>query len=310
MPAWDHDLIIIGAGPAGLTAGLYASRAEINCILLEKISPGGQVLNTDWVDNYPGFPEGLGGFDLVDKMRAQAERFGLEIVSTEVMGIEKTGDGFGVNLVDKSLEAGAVILATGASPRQLGVPGEVELTGRGVSYCATCDGPFFKEAEVAVVGGGDSAVEEALFLTRFASKVYIIHRRDKLRAVEVIARRAIEDPKIEILWDTVVESIDGHDGVEGLTLKNVKTGDISHLEVTGTFMFVGLDPQSGLAADLVERDGQGFIVTDQDMATGTPGFFVAGDVRSKLLRQISTAVGDGATAAFAAQRFLEDLHTR
>ncbi len=303
----DFDLVIIGAGPAGLTAGLYAARAEIKTVILEKTSPGGQVLNTDWVDNYPGFPEGVSGFELVDKMRAQAERFGVEIRSTEVSGLTVRDKGFEVALAGEKLVAGAVILATGAHPRPLGVDGEAEFIGRGVSYCATCDGPFYKGATLAVIGGGDSAVEEAVYLTRFADRVYLVHRRDKLRAIECIARRALDNDKITPVWDTVIERIDGDDQVKAVHLKNVKTGEPSVLEVDGVFSFIGLIPDSDLVADLADRDDIGFVITDADTRSRTPGLFVAGDVRHKILRQISTAVGDGATAAFAAQHHLENL---
>ncbi|MBU0516014.1 MAG: thioredoxin-disulfide reductase [Proteobacteria bacterium] len=306
----DYELVIIGAGPAGLTAGLYAARAEIKTVILEKISPGGQVLNTDWVDNYPGFPEGLSGFDLVDKMRAHAERFGVEIRSAEVSSLAGRDTGFELALAGEKVTTGAVILATGAHPRPLGVEGEAEFIGRGVSYCATCDGPFYKNATLAVVGGGDSAVEEAIYLTRFADRVYIIHRRDKFRAVEFIAKRALDNDKITPVWDTVVEKIAGREQVEAVHLKNVKTGEPSVLEVNGVFSFVGLIPDSELVVDLADRDDIGFVLTDEDMRTRTPGLFVAGDVRHKLLRQISTAVGDGATAAFAAQHYLENLLAR
>jgi len=303
----DFELVIIGAGPAGLTAGLYAARAEIKTVILEKTGPGGQVLNTDWVDNYPGFPEGLSGFDLVDKMRAQAERFGVEIRSAEVAGLTVRDKGFEVALAGEKVTAGAVILATGAHPRPLGVEGEAEFIGRGVSYCATCDGPFYKGATLAVVGGGDSAVEEAVYLTRFADRVYLIHRRDKLRAVECIVKRALDNDKVTPVWDTVVERIAGEDQVTAVHLKNVKTGQASVLDVDGVFSFIGLIPDSDLVAALADRDDIGFVVTDEDMRTRTPGLFVAGDVRHKILRQISTAVGDGATAAFAAQHYLENL---
>ncbi len=306
----DHDLVIIGAGPAGLTAGIYAARARIKAVILEKLSPGGQVLNTDWVDNYPGFPEGVSGFELVDKMRAQAERFGVGLKMAEVQGLTRQGDGFQLDLSGETLGAAAVILATGARPRPLGIPGEAEFIGRGVSYCATCDGPFYREATLAVVGGGDSAVEEAIYLTRFAQRVYIIHRRDKFRAVEMIAERALANDKITPVWDTVVERIEGDDQVRSVAVRNVKTGQQSGLEVDGVFSFIGLIPDTALVADLAELDDQGFVVTDQETATRTPGLFAAGDVRRKKLRQVSTAVGDGATAAFAAQHYLENLEAR
>jgi len=308
MTAVDHDLAIIGAGPAGLTAGLYAARSRINTLLIERLSPGGQILNTDWVDNYPGFPEGVAGFELVDKMRAQVERFDLPIISSEVIQIVPGEGFFTILLPDRDLTARAVIIATGSVPRKLGVPGEEEYIGKGVSYCGTCDGPFFKEQTVAAVGGGDTACEEAVYLTRFARKVYLIHRRDQLRAQKIYQEKILANDRVEVVWDSVVERIEGGDkGVSGVGLKNVKTGKSSSLPVDGVFVWVGLTPTTKFCCDLVELNAQDFIVTDPEMATSRPGVFAAGDCRAKLLRQISTAVGDGATAAFAAERYLENL---
>lgn len=302
-----EDLIIIGAGPAGLTAGLYAARARLKTLMLEKLSPGGQVLMTDWVENYPGFPDGISGFELMDKMRRQAEKFGLDIKSTEVSRLDILKEKQILATDNGNLESKAIILACGATPQRLGIEGESLLTGKGVSYCATCDGPFYREQEVAVIGGGDTAVEEALFLTKFASKIYLIHRRDKLRATKLLQERAWAEEKIEIIWDSIPKKIVGKAGVEGIDLKNVKTGEESHLPVQGVFVFIGYRPNNDFIKGLLECDERGFVVTSNNMETSETGIFAAGDITSKLLRQISTAVGDGATAAFAAERYLESL---
>ena len=302
-----EDLIIIGAGPAGLTAGLYAARARLKTLMLERLSPGGQVLMTDWVENYPGFPDGISGFELMDKMRRQAEKFGLDIKSTEVSRLDVLKEKQILATDNGNLESKAIILACGATPQRLGIEGESLLTGKGVSYCATCDGPFYREQEVAVIGGGDTAVEEALFLTKFASKIYLVHRRDKLRATKLLQERAWSEEKIEIIWDSIPKRIVGEAGVEGIDLKNVKTGEESHLPVQGVFVFIGYRPNNELVKGLLECDERGFVVTNKYMETSETGVFAAGDITSKLLRQISTAVGDGATAAFAAERYLESL---
>lgn len=302
-----EDLIIIGAGPAGLTAGMYAARSRLRTILLERLAPGGQVLTTDQVENYPGFPEGISGFDLVDRMKRQAEKFGLLIQNQEVSKLELTPEKKIVVTDEGRLETRALILACGAAPQKLGIDGEELMTGKGVSYCATCDGPFYRDQEVAVIGGGDTAVEEAIFLTRFASKVHLIHRRDELRATRLLQDRAMEEDKIQLVWDTIPTKIVGETGVEGLDLKNVKTGETTHLPVQGVFVFIGYTPNSGLVKGLVTLDKDGFVITNGDMETSVPGVFAAGDIRSKLLRQISTAVGEGATATFAAEKYLGSL---
>ncbi|MBN1275922.1 MAG: thioredoxin-disulfide reductase [Deltaproteobacteria bacterium] len=302
-----EDLIIIGAGPAGLTAGLYAARARLKTIVLEKFSPGGQILNTDWVENYPGFPEGISGFELIDRMKRQAERFDLRIINQEATGIVIDKRKIIVTTDKDSLEAMTVILACGATPQKLLIEGETLLTGKGVSYCATCDGPFFRDQTVAVIGGGDTAVEEALFLTRFASKVYLVHRRDRLRATKVLQERAFAQNKIVPLWDTVATRIAGKNSVEGLDIKNVKTNEEKTLPVQGVFVFIGNNSNNELAKGILKLDGKGFIITDNNMETSCPGIFAAGDIRSKLLRQVSTSVGEGATAAFAAEKYLESL---
>ena len=302
-----EDLIIIGAAPAGLTAGLYAARARLKTVLLERLSPGGQIITTDMVENYPGFPDGISGFELVDRMRRQAERFGLEILIQDVRQLILSREKKVVITDSSQYEAKAVILACGATPRKIGIEGEESLTGKGVSYCATCDGPFFRDQEVAVIGGGDTAVEEALFLTKFVSKVHLIHRRDELRATKLLRERAITSEKINLIWDTIPTRIKGNTVVEGIDLKNVKTGGESHLPVEGVFVFIGYSPNNELFNGQLELDEQGFVLTNDDMETSIPGVFAAGDIRSKLLRQVVTAVGEGATAAFAAERYIEGM---
>ena len=302
-----YDLIIIGAGPAGLTAGLYAARGRLNALLIEKLAPGGQVLTTDWVENYPGFPEGISGFELMEKMKTQTEHFDLPIRTEEVIELELGPEKKVVITHKERLEAKALILTLGATPKKLGIEGEELLIGKGVSYCATCDGPFYRDQEVAVIGGGDTALEEALFLTRFAGRIYLTHRRDKLRAVKLLQDRAMAEEKIEFIWDTVPVRILGEKGVEGIELKNVKTGEITSRKVQGVFVFIGTNPNSDLFNGMVKQDENGFIITDEKMETSIPGVFAAGDIRSKVLRQISTAVGDGANAAFFAERFIENI---
>ena len=302
-----YDLIIIGGGPAGLTAGLYSARARLNVLMLEKLAPGGQVMNTDWVENYPGFPDGISGFELVDRMKNQAEKFGLKIQNDEVTGLELSADQKIIVTQKQRIETKALILCTGATWKKLGVEGEESLMGKGISYCATCDGPFYRDQEVAVIGGGDTAVEEALFLTRFVTRVYHIHRRDSLRAIKLLQERAFAEEKISFIWDTVPLRILGKDGVEGIELKNVKTGEITSKAVQGIFIFVGNIPNTELIRDLVEVNENGFIITDNNMETSIPGVFAAGDNRAKLFRQISTAVGEGAAASYTAERYLEGL---
>jgi len=301
-----RQLAIVGAGPAGLTAGLYAARARLDVVLLEQLSPGGQMLTTDMVENWPGDVEGVSGFDLSERMRAHAAKFGLEFQGAEITGISGQGGHKVLATPDGEIRAKAVILCPGASPRKLGVPGEVELTGKGVSYCGTCDGPFYREQEVACVGGGDTAAEEAVFLTKFAKKVYLIHRRDELRATGVLAERVLANPQIEVLWSQVPVAFQGESGVESVRLKKVADGEEYDLAVTGAFVFVGTDPNTKFLNGAVDTDQWGFILTDGDQLTSMPGVFAAGDCCAKLLRQIVTAAGEGATAAYAAQRYLEE----
>ncbi len=308
MSQETYDLVIIGGGPAGLTAYLYAARARLNTVLLEKLSPGGQVLTSDWVENYPGFPEGIAGWELMEKFVAQVERLGFNKQNAEVTGLSLDGPWKLVHLTDgNTLKTKAVIIASGASHRQLGVPGEKELVGKGVSYCATCDGPFFRDQVVAVVGGGNTAVQEAIFLTKFAQKVYVIHRRDELRAQKILQERAFANEKISFIWNTVVQEILGKDKVEGLRLKNRVTGEESTLTVDGVFIFVGLVPQTAFLEGFLELDERGFVVTDAEMRTKVPGVFAVGDVRAKACRQIVTAAGDGATAAFMVEHYVADF---
>jgi thioredoxin reductase (NADPH) len=307
MGAAIQDLVIVGGGPAGLTAGLYASRGRLQTLLIEKMVPGGQAASTFLVENYPGFPEGIPGPDLAQAMENQAKRFGLEVVTGAVESLTPNRNLWEVEWENKKLATQSVIVATGVESVKLGVPGEEELKGRGVSYCATCDGPFFRDQDVGVVGGGNSAVDEALFLTRFAKRVYLIHRRNTLRAEKILQDRALQNKKIEILWDTVVLKVLGKTGVEGLELKNVRTGGTRRVSVNGVFFYVGLKPITDFLRGVVRLDEQGYVITDENMAASAAGIFAAGDVRQKLLRQVATAVGDGATAAFAVERYLESL---
>jgi thioredoxin reductase (NADPH) len=307
MPAWDYDLIIIGGGPAGLTAGIYAGRARLCAVLLEKLIHGGQMMTTDLVENYPGFPEGITGFELSDRMRKQAERFGLEIRSQEVLELKPGKPMHTLVLPDSQLTAGAVIIATGARYRRLGVPGEDKLVGHGVSFCATCDGAFFKDEEIAMVGGGDNALTEILFLERFAKKIHLIHRRDQFRGCKYLQERVFGIAKVQVHLDTVVTEFKGQSELEALELRNVKTGEDSTLPVTGAFIAIGMEPNTAWLGNLLSLDKWGFIVTGQAMEVHIPGIFAAGDVRSKWERQISTAVGDGTIATIAVERYLETL---
>jgi len=303
-----YDVIIVGAGPAGMAAGLYAGRMELKAIALERLAPGGQLLNTLDVEDYPGF-EHTTGQELSELMEKHARKFGLEIEYDSVKEIYREGDEVVVSTeLEKEYRAPAVIVTAGGQPRKLGIPGEEEFAGRGVSYCAICDGAFFKDQEVAVVGGGDSAVEEGTFLTRYASKVYIIHRRDQFRAQAIAVAAARANPKVEFILDTVVEKIEGNDKVHKIHLRNLKSGGTSELAVGAIFPFVGFLPNSNIFRDHIEHDELGYIYTDQNMATNVRGIFVAGDVRHQLTKQITTAVGDGTTAVVAVTKLLEELH--
>jgi len=298
----DYDVVIVGGGPAGLTAGIYTQRAMLKTLLLERGVVGGQILVTDLIENYTGFPE-VTGAELSQKLESHARKFGLEIRNEEVISVLEE-EGFKlVKTNTHSYQAGAVIVASGTTPRRLGVPGEREFTGMGVSYCATCDGFFFRDKNVFVVGGGDSAITEALYLSKIASSVTVIHRRDKLRAEKILQERAFQNPKIGFIWDTVVEEIRGKDTVESLLVRNVKTGEKRALPADGVFIYIGLTANTDFVD--VEKNN-GFIVTNEKMETSTPGIFAAGDCRDTVLRQIATAVGDGAIAAVSAERYLEE----
>ena len=303
-----YDVIIIGGGPAGLTAGLYTSRARLKSLLIEKGFTGGQVMTTEWIENYPGFEDGISGAELSQKMEKQATKFGLEIMQGSVTGVSLNGKTKKVKLEDGSEhEAKSIILATGSNPQLLKINGEEEFRGRGVSYCATCDGAFFRDSDLAVIGGGDSAVEEGIFLSKFAKTVYIVHRRDELRATKVVQERAFENPKIKMVWDSVPEEIVGDaTGVTSLKIKNVKTGEVSELNVQGVFIYIGYNPNIDPVKDIISVNDNNYVVADENMATSGNGLFVAGDVRAKPLKQIATAVGDGATAAISAEKYIEE----
>ncbi len=301
----EYDIAIVGGGGAGLTAAVYAARARRSTVVFERLVTGGQIATTDVVENFPGFPEGINGFDLAQLMLKQAEKFGAEMVYEGVESLERTEDSrFRLETASTAYLARAVIVTAGADYNKLGVPGEAEYVGKGVSYCATCDAAFFEGQEVAVVGGGDAAMDEGLFVTRYASKVYVIHRRDTLRASAVLRERAFANPKMEFIWDTVVERIEGDGQVEKLQLRNVKTEQTSELAVGGVFIFIGQTPNSHLLKGLVEIDGGGHAIVDLKMRTSVPGLYVAGDVRTLAARQLISAAGDGATAAIEAEHYL------
>ena len=304
-----YDVIIIGGGPAGLTAGIYTSRARISTLLIEKLGIGGQASITDKIENYPGFIEGISGPELVRNMEQQAQSFGVKTIFDEVTRVEVSDEGtikkVFVHDDPEPYQCLSIIVAAGHEQRKLGVPGETEFTGRGVSYCATCDGAFFRDRAVAVVGGGDVAVEEALFLTRFVSKVYIVHRRDRLRATKILQERAAKNDKVALVLDSVLDEISGEGTVNGVKLRNVNTGETSFLSVDGVFVFIGWNPNFSFLGGLVDKSEAGYIIVDKEMVTSTEGIFACGDCCKKKLRQIVAACGDGATAAFSAQHYVE-----
>jgi thioredoxin reductase (NADPH) len=302
-----EKVIVIGSGPAGLTAALYTARALLNPLVISGSELGGQISITNEVENYPGFPEGITGPELVNHMQKQAEAFGARILIDEVTEVNfKEGPPFTLKTHGDTFEAEVIIVCVGASPRRLGVPGEEEMIGRGVSFCATCDGFFFRDKEVVVVGGGDSAMEEALFLTRFASAVKIIHRRDELRAGETLKKRALANEKMSFLWDTVVEEIVGDGKVEVVRTRNVKTDEVGELVTDGVFIFIGHYPNTSLFEGQLEMDERGYLITDTHMATSVSGVFAAGEVQDPTFRQIATSVGQGCAAAIMAERWLEE----
>lgn len=301
-------MIIVGAGPAGLCAGMYAGRALLNAVVLERGLPGGELLNTELIEDYIGF-ESILGSELAEKFAAHAAKFGVDVkMYVEVQAIRRRDDGvFEVHAESGDVyEAPAVIITAGGTPIKLGIPGEIEYAGKGVSYCAVCDGAFFRGHTVAVVGGGDAACEEAVFLTRFAKKVYLIHRRDEFRASKIVQQRVFANEKIEVLWDTVVEEVVG--GGDGLMtharIRNLKSNETRDLDATGIFVFIGFKPNTGIVAEHIAHDAAGYIVTDANMQTSVPGLYAAGDIRSQLTRQITTAVGDATTAAIAVEKYL------
>jgi thioredoxin reductase (NADPH) len=303
----SFDIAIVGAGGAGLTAAIYAARSARSTVVFEGRVTGGQIATTDIVENFPGFPAGVNGFDLAQAFLQQAERFGAELVYEQVDSLERLDDGtFHILAGGEEYRARAVIATAGADYNHLGVPGEEEFVGRGVSYCATCDAAFFQGQEVAVVGGGDSALDEGLFVTRYASKVHVIHRRDTLRASALLQERAMANPRMDFIWDTVVETIAGTDQVEALELRNVKTGERTRLPVGAVFIFIGQTPNSHILKGLVELDAGGHAIVDLNMRTSLPGLFVAGDLRTQAARQLISAAGDGATAAISAEHYLAE----
>ena len=301
-----YDVVVLGGGPAGLTASIYASRARLSTLLVEKAAPGGQLVKCETIENYPGYTHASSGWELCSGMQQQAEKFGTEMKMAEVTSLDLEGPEKVLHTADgDEIRSKTVVLSLGANPRRLGIPGETEFLGRGVSYCAVCDAAFFQDKKLAVVGGGDTAVEDSVFLTKYASSVTIVHRRDQLRATRIIQERALSNPVIKVQWNSVVKHIGGSDGVEHLVLENVLTKKETRMPVDGVFILIGLDPNTKIIRDQIELDKDGYILTDENMQTNIPGVFAAGDVRQKLLRQIVTACADGAIAASAAEKYIE-----
>ncbi len=300
-----YDVVIIGGGPAGLTAGIYTARDRLNSLLIERGVIGGKITEAVLVDNYPGFPQGISGIELTKLMYEQAKKYGLESTFAEVTSLEIKEEQIIVKTTNGDLITRAVIVAGGSERGKLGIPGEKEFTGKGVSYCATCDGPFFKDKPVAVVGGGNAAIYEALHLTKFSSKITVIHRRNHLRATAVVQEKASAEAKIEFLLNTVVKAIEGKDSVQRLRLQNIKTSEQSFLEVSGVFMAIGLKPNTDYLKNTLPLDKRGHIITDEQMKTKIPGIFAAGDIRSGSIMQTVAAAGDGAIAALSAKSFIE-----
>jgi thioredoxin reductase (NADPH) len=310
LPQYDYDIIIIGGGPAGYSAGIYAARAGLKTMLVEGASTVSQITITDMIENYPGIPEGINGFDLMQLFKKQALKFDLEIMAKDVVAIKKNTASqiiWDVTVGDTDFKALSIIAATGAHWRNLGAPGETEFAGKGVSYCATCDGPFYRNKDVIVVGGGDTAIQEALFLTHFAKKVTVIHRRDKLRAAGILQKRAFAEKKIEFVWNATLTEVSGGDFVTGVKLADVQSGKISEIAAEGVFIFVGRLPHTDIFRGLLELDKTGFISTDENLKTSAAGIFAVGDCRVKLFRQVITAAGDGANAIHVAELYIEDL---
>jgi thioredoxin reductase (NADPH) len=300
------DVVIVGAGPAGLSAALYTGRARLSTIVLEKSIPGGQILVTDWIENYPGFPGGIAPFELMDKFRAQAEAFGAKIVTDDARTIVRDGDGWIVKGGSADYRGRAIIVATGAAYRRLGLANEAKLVGHGVSYCATCDGPFFRDSEIAVVGGGDQALMEAIFLTKFAKTVHLIHRRDQFRGTKILQERVAANAKIAVHWNSVIEELRGEENLETLLLKNTKDGSKSVLKIEGLFVSIGMDPLNEMVKGLVDLNEWGEIVVKPNMATSQVGIFAAGDIIDFTPHQVATAVGTGVHAAISTDEYLAD----
>ena len=310
LPEYDHDTIIIGGGPAGYTAGIYAARSGLKTLLVEGAATVSQITITDLIENYPGIPDGIDGFELMQLFKKQALKFGLEIITKDVLAIKNNAAApviWDVTLEDDSFRTLSIIAATGARWRNLEVPGEQEFAGRGISYCATCDGPFYRNKDVVVIGGGDTALQEALFLTHFAKKVIVIHRRDRLRAAKILQKRAFAEKKIEFVWNATLTEVTGRDFVTGIKIADVYSGKISEISAEGVFIFVGRLPHTGLFRDILRLDAGGYIITDDNMRTSAAGIFAAGDCRAKQFRQVVTAAGDGANAIYSAELYVEEL---
>lgn len=303
----DYDLLIIGGGPAGLTAGLYAARARLRVLLVERLVPGGQMVTTDRIENYPGFPEGISGPELSLLMINQADRFDLEIETNEVMSLGVGRSVHTISLSDRTVTAHAIIIATGASPKKLGIPGEETFWGKGVSCCATCDGPFYKDRVAVAVGGGDTALKESLFLTKFVEKVYLVHRRERWRAETIWQERVRSHNRIVPVCNAVLTRINGGDVLESVSLTDVATGNTREIKASACFIWIGIEPNTGFIGNTLRTDNAGFIFADAEMKTSVPGIFAAGDVRVVPTRQIAGAVGDGAVAAFSAQQYIESI---
>jgi thioredoxin reductase (NADPH) len=300
----EYDVVIIGGGPAGLTAGIYTARARLRSLLIEKAVTGGLIVNAGLVENYPGFPKGISGVELTDSMNQQAVKFGMETLLAEVTGLELKGEQKIVKTTEGDIVAKAVIIASGSGRVKMDVPGEEEFTGRGVAYCAICDAYFYKDLPVAVVGGGNAAINEALDLSKFAAKVTVIHRRQELRATRILQEKAFADPKIEFLWDTVVEAIEGEDVVKRIRLRNVRTGEKSVMDISGIFVAIGFKPDTDYLKGVLSLDANGAIITNEKMEAEVPGIFAAGDIRSGSIRQVVAGAGDGAVAAIYAERYI------
>ena len=304
-----YDVIVVGAGPTGMTSAMFAGRANLKTLLIERMLPGGQIATTSTVENYPGYPDGIEGPDLSDAMMEHAKQYGIENLSAAVLGMQLDGADRMVQTDEGDMRAKAVIITSGADHNRLGVPGEMQYMGKGVSNCAVCDGAFFADTPVAVVGGGDAALDEGLFLTRYASKVSVIHRRRQLRASKILQDRALAHPKMEFIWDTAVESIDGQNVVDHVKTRNLQTGAEGQLDVEGVFIYIGLSPNTDYLKGLLPIDTGGHLIANAKMETGTPGIYAAGDIRQNAARQVVSAAGDGATAAMSVRAYLKEQKT-